>query len=227
MSLRYDCNVKAPRLLVKATGACKPGPVPKQVDHQQRRGQIAEALLRVVADRGLEAVSLRHVAAEAGVTSGTVQHYFASKEAMIEFAMQSASARYRDRMDSAVAALGDDPEPRRLVGALLTALLPLDERQEADARVGLAFQAYAARQRSAAEHLGEQSSGLRDFLADQVSIARSSSDARTGLPPMLAATALLALAEGLAVQVLSSEVTSHIALLVLNAHLDLLLGAPD
>lgn len=201
--------------------------MPKQVDHQQRRGKIAEALLRVVADRGLEAVSLRHVAAEAGVTSGMVQHYFATKEAMIEFAMQSASARYRDRMDSAVAALADEPGPRQLVGALLTALLPLDDRQRADARVGLAFQAYAARKGSAAEHLGEQNSGLRDFLADQVSIARSSSDAQTGLPPMLAATALLALTEGLAVQVLSSDLNRGTAQQVLTAHLDLLLGTPD
>ena len=71
--------------------------MPKKVDHQQRREQIAAALMRVVANDGLEAVSLRHVAAEAGVTAGMVQHYFPSKEAMMDFAMQSASARFDSR----------------------------------------------------------------------------------------------------------------------------------
>jgi AcrR family transcriptional regulator len=80
--------------------------MPKLVDHQERREQIASALMRVAAGQGLEAVSLRHVAAEAGVTSGMVQHYFPSKDSMMAFAMRSASARYEARINQAVAALG-------------------------------------------------------------------------------------------------------------------------
>ncbi|MGO8957818.1 MAG: TetR family transcriptional regulator [Streptosporangiaceae bacterium] len=53
--------------------------MPKQVDHQQRRWHIGEAVLRLIATRGLEAARLRNVAAEAEVSMGTVQHYFTSR----------------------------------------------------------------------------------------------------------------------------------------------------
>ena len=39
--------------------------MPKKVDHAERRRLIADALMRVAAEQGLEAVSLRHVAAAA------------------------------------------------------------------------------------------------------------------------------------------------------------------
>ncbi|ADJ48081.1 TetR family transcriptional regulator [Amycolatopsis mediterranei S699] len=38
--------------------------------------QIAEALQRLTTRAGLEGVSLRQVAAEAGMSMGSVQHYF-------------------------------------------------------------------------------------------------------------------------------------------------------
>jgi AcrR family transcriptional regulator len=42
--------------------------VPKRVDHEERRRQIADALLRAAAARGLHATGMREVAAEAGVS---------------------------------------------------------------------------------------------------------------------------------------------------------------
>src|SRR5690349_11779245 len=41
--------------------------VPKRVDHGERRRQIANALLRTAATRGLHNTGMREVAAEAGV----------------------------------------------------------------------------------------------------------------------------------------------------------------
>ena len=203
--------------------------MPKKVDHEERREQIASALMRVAASRGLEAVSLRHVAAEAGVTSGMVQHYFPTKDAMMGFAMRSASARYEARMNEAVAGLGEDPPPRELVGTLLTALLPLDETQRADARVALAFQSYAATRRAAAEDLGGDDTELRSFIADRLRSAQSAGGAPRGVDPVAAATALLAMAEGLGVQLLSTDLSAAAAVAALDAQLDITFGAlpPD
>ncbi|MEV4253518.1 helix-turn-helix domain-containing protein [Spirillospora sp. NPDC049652] len=53
--------------------------MPKKVDHQQRRREIAEALLRIAGARGLQAATMREVAAEAGVSVRLVQYYFDSK----------------------------------------------------------------------------------------------------------------------------------------------------
>jgi AcrR family transcriptional regulator len=56
------------------------------VDREERRSRIAEAILRIAASRGLDEVSLRDVAAEAGVSMGQVQHYFSTKREMLMFA---------------------------------------------------------------------------------------------------------------------------------------------
>lgn len=48
---------------------------------------------RVVADHGFAGASLRHVAAEADVSMGLVQHYFRTKEEMLGFAMAAVAQR--------------------------------------------------------------------------------------------------------------------------------------
>jgi AcrR family transcriptional regulator len=194
--------------------------VPKQVDHEQRRGLIADALLEVAAAQGLEAVSLRHVAAQAGVTSGMVQHYFPSKDAMVAFAMRSASARYGARMAAVVERLGPAPEPRALATGLLTALLPLDLDEERDARVALAFQSYAATRPSAADGLRADNEQLCSFLASLLA-----QQGAVGSRHELAATALLATAEGLGVLVVSSGLPAERAVAALNSQVELTFAA--
>lgn len=180
--------------------------------------------MRVAADQGLEAVSLRHVAAEAGVTAGMVQHYFPTKEAMMDFAMTSASTRYEARMAEAVAQLGDDPSARELVGAMLTALLPLDESGRADGRVALAFLSYAATKRAATAGLGENNAELRRFVTEQIHTAQAAGQARDAIDPEHAATGLLAMAEGLAVHALSTGLPTEAAVSALHAQLDVVFG---
>ena len=199
--------------------------MPKKVDHQQRREQIAAALMRVVANDGLEAVSLRHVAAEAGVTAGMVQHYFPSKEAMMDFAMQSASARYEAQVTEAIAMLGEDPPVRKLIRTLLVTMLPLDESGRANGRVALAFHAHAATRREAAEHLGEDTAGLRDFIAGLLRSAQDAGRVGSAIDPAHAAAVLVAVTDGLALHLLSHDLRSVTATAALDAQLDLIFGA--
>ncbi|MGX6600946.1 TetR/AcrR family transcriptional regulator [Micromonosporaceae bacterium Da 78-11] len=139
--------------------------MPKKVDHLQRRTQIADALMRVAADRGLEAVSLRHVAAQAGVSAGLVQHYFATRDEMMAFAMDVVRDRGEARVAAAVARLGDDPPPRQLLRTIIAALLPLDEQSGADGRVALAFLAYSAVRPAAAATLRDGTAQMLSFIA--------------------------------------------------------------
>ena len=75
--------------------------MPKQVDHQQCSRHIGEAVLRLIAIRGLEAASLRNVAAEAGVSMGTVQDYFTSKQETLDFAQRCNYGRAHLDADNA------------------------------------------------------------------------------------------------------------------------------
>ncbi len=190
--------------------------MPKKVDRDQRRTLIAGALMRVAADRGLEAVSLRHVAAEAGVSAGMVQHYFRTKDEMMAFAVAVVRDRGQARVTEALTRLGDDPPPRLLVRTIIAAILPLDDGTRDDGRVALAFLAYAAVHPAAAAALREDTAQMAGFLAGL-------------LPPPRAgalATGLLALMEGLGVHLLGGHYAAGQALDALDAHLDLVFG-PD
>ena len=50
---------------------------------ERRRRSLLEATLRVIARGGVEAVTHRRVAAEAGVSHGTTTYHFASREDII------------------------------------------------------------------------------------------------------------------------------------------------
>ncbi|MET8094281.1 TetR family transcriptional regulator C-terminal domain-containing protein [Micromonospora sp. NPDC005220] len=188
--------------------------MPKKVDHQERRTLIADALMRVAADQGLEAVSLRHVAAAAGVSAGMVQHYFRTKDEMMAFALSVVRERSQIRVTEAVARLGEKPPPRLLLRTMLAALLPLDEGTRDDGRVALAFLAYTAVRPAAATGLREGTRQLTEFIAGVLPDGRGDA----------AAAGLLALMEGLGVYLLGGQYTAEQALGALDAHLDLLFG---
>ncbi|MCP3857229.1 MAG: TetR/AcrR family transcriptional regulator [Actinomycetia bacterium] len=50
--------------------------MPRQVDHEQRRREVGEAALRVIAHGGVAAASVRSIAGEAGMSTSWVTHYF-------------------------------------------------------------------------------------------------------------------------------------------------------
>src|SRR3712207_773273 len=74
------------------------GPVPRVVNVEQQKAAIAAATARLIASSGLEAVSLRSVAAEAGVSMGRVQHYFATKDELLLEALQRSYRRMERRI---------------------------------------------------------------------------------------------------------------------------------
>jgi AcrR family transcriptional regulator len=105
-----------------------------------RQAQLTEALLRLVAENGLDAVSVREVASAGGVAIGTVQHYFPTKDAMLASAFEEVVRRTRSRIERV--RLGTDV--RRNLSLVLRQLLPLDHERTEEARIQVAFAARAA-----------------------------------------------------------------------------------
>ncbi|MCA2214476.1 TetR/AcrR family transcriptional regulator [Jidongwangia harbinensis] len=192
--------------------------MPKRVDHDQRRTLIADALVRVAADQGLEAVSLRHVATAAGVSSGMVQHYFRTKDEMMRFALAVVRERHQLRVSEAVGRLGPDPAPRDLLRALFLTVLPLDPESRAYGRVGLAFLAYTAVRPEAAEPLRADTRDMLDLVTGLIRGANRAVD------PAGAAAGLLAVLEGLGVYLLGGHYSAESAVAALEAQLDMIFG---
>ncbi|MFI7687709.1 TetR/AcrR family transcriptional regulator [Nonomuraea sp. NPDC049655] len=113
--------------------------MPKQVDHRERREAIARALWRVVAQRGVAHLTTRVVAQEAGISLGQLQHYFASRAAMLSFAMDFASEQTSLRVEQGLAGLGDRPHPRDVLRLTLAEMLPLHADARATSRMSAAY----------------------------------------------------------------------------------------
>jgi len=192
--------------------------MPKLVDHAERREQIVDALLRVVVRDGLSGVSLRQVATVAGVTAGMVQHYFASKDEMMSFAMQAAGERYATRIRDAVEALGPDAAPAAILRAVLWNYIPQSDAELHDGRISLEFQAYASGGHELARSLGEGNAQLLGWLTMLVAQA-------AGMPASEASTRALGLfgmAEGLGAMVTSSALSPTDAIAALDTQLGLI-----
>ncbi|REF00513.1 TetR/AcrR family transcriptional regulator [Thermomonospora umbrina] len=175
--------------------------------HEQRRRQIADAVLAVVADRGLQAVSLNEVALQAGVSPGRVQHYFPTRQRLIEAAFERgnelSSARIAAKTGTTTSDTqtggGPDAAPGDVLTVVLTELLPYDHDTWAHMRVRQAFTALALSDETIAARLRADYARLHAQIADL--IAREQTHHRI-LDPTAEAVALVALAEGLAYYVL-------------------------
>lgn len=97
--------------------------MPKIVDEAQRRRNVAEHVLTLVARSGTDAVTYSAVAAEAKVSRGLLQHYFSSREEMLD----AAGRQLRTHIDARIShALAASSAELRLHG-VLCCLLPGDE----------------------------------------------------------------------------------------------------
>ncbi len=103
--------------------------------------RIADCVITVIARDGLDALSVRRVAAEAGVAIGTVQHHYPTRAGLVLAALQRTVQRQQIRAMTA-------PSESTLLETLtvrLALLLPVDEPSRQEAIVWVALAAAAAR----------------------------------------------------------------------------------
>ena len=106
--------------------------MPKAVDHDARREQIAHAACIVVANHGFEQATVVRIARAAGYTTGMLPHYFSSKQDILLAALRLSLLRIEARLNEA-GSQGPD-----LLG-VLTETLPLDESRFQECAFWTAF----------------------------------------------------------------------------------------
>jgi AcrR family transcriptional regulator len=163
--------------------------MPRVVDHEERRAEVAAAVWRVVSAEGLEAVTVRRVAAETGMSTSVVSHYFAGKDDLLRFTARLVMERGRARAEA-------QPLGAGRARALLATALPVDAERRTEARIWFAFLGLAV---SRPELAAEQARAYRAWRA-----ALAAALLAEGLPPELDAEAeaagLIAVVDGLTVQ---------------------------
>lgn len=102
--------------------------MPRTVDHEERRSMILEAFMRVATREGLHAVSLRGVAAEAGISLRLVQYYFETKAKLMQSGLTTLEASSNERLSARLRALGPSPGARATLEAYFAVALPTDHQ---------------------------------------------------------------------------------------------------
>ncbi|MFD1175173.1 TetR/AcrR family transcriptional regulator [Paenibacillus puldeungensis] len=118
--------------------------MPKLIDHEQRKKQIAEATWRVILEQGMEGATVRNIAKEADISPGSLRHDFASQEDLLLYAMNLVKENAAARIESV--AMQDMP-PREIALGILLELVPTNEETRAEMEVWFAFTAYFRKKR--------------------------------------------------------------------------------
>ncbi|NAS25300.1 TetR family transcriptional regulator [Herbidospora sp. NEAU-GS84] len=153
-----------------------------------RRNAVADAVGRLLMRGHGTFPGMREIAAEAGVTTGTLQHHFGTKDDLLLFALEHHCRRCADRLTAR--SEEGARSPRQALAVIVTELLPLDEERAAETSVAKAFVSRAATDPGFAAHYRAQRKILLDLLGEQF--------ARADVPdPSAAATILARVIEGM------------------------------
>ncbi len=112
--------------------------MPKIVDHDSRRQELAAAAVEVIADKGIENLRLVDVAKQMGVTTGLVTHYMSDKDSVLVAALEYVA------QDLIGAPEGQKAASVKELNDFLAEILPLDERRRRQWIVWIAFWSRAA-----------------------------------------------------------------------------------
>lgn len=96
-----------------------PAQLPRKVGRDQRRQQLVDATMRVLARKGYAQTTLSDVAVEAGVSHGLVNFHFETKDRLLTETLLFMAEQYRSNWVSAVEGAG--PSPAEKLDALMRA----------------------------------------------------------------------------------------------------------
>ncbi|MEU7792435.1 TetR family transcriptional regulator C-terminal domain-containing protein [Micromonospora tulbaghiae] len=192
--------------------------MPKIVDHDARRAELARAMWRVVYRDGVGAATVRSIAAEAGWSPSALRHYFATQTELLVFAMEHVQAEAAER----IAADDRTGSPREVAQRILEQLLPLDRQRVREAEVWLLLAARAQTDPAARTRMADADDGIRRAAEFAVALL-------TGQPAAdpEAVARLHALLDGLALHALlyPERMPPARARELLGAHLDTLVAS--
>ncbi|MGE0665419.1 MAG: TetR/AcrR family transcriptional regulator [Sphingomonadales bacterium] len=107
--------------------------MPLDIDQEQRREDVARAAAKLVAERGMGAITFRNLAAELGCSTTAISHYFANRAEILAETYRFVAARAARRRAPPA---GADARTRL---ASIDGILPLDAETWDDWVVWLCF----------------------------------------------------------------------------------------
>jgi AcrR family transcriptional regulator len=171
--------------------------MPKEVDHDERREVLLEAVWRVIARDGLEGATIRAMARETGWSSGVLAHYFTDKDEILVSALKLAYERIAARCERKL----DGLSGIRALHELVLDNLPLDDERELETKFLMNYWSRAIRDHGVPrpERRGPQ---LIDLLAELTREGQEAGEIVVDQAPDDIAERLLALIDGFSLHTL-------------------------
>ncbi|MFE0150084.1 TetR/AcrR family transcriptional regulator [Nonomuraea sp. NPDC059007] len=193
--------------------------MPRHADHDQRRRQIAEAVWRLAVKGGLEHVTLRQVAGEAGVSARLLQYYFGTRDQLLLGALEILNTVSGESARRRLERISEKPDPRTIVRGVLMELLPLDAERRERHLVFVAYFVHMLADPALAATVRETPPGLQRLLVDMLGQGREQGQVGPEVDIPAEAAFLLAGAEGLQAGVLLGQHTPEQAVALIDHQL--------
>ena len=170
--------------------------VPKTVDREQRRTEIAETFLALVAREGFEAVTTRRLAAELGIATGALWYYFSNFDEVLVRAFRLVFARTNARIAERTAGRSGLAALLAMIGQIH----PTDKTTRDEALVVVAFWGRVASHASLGAHQSAVEAQWRTGYREHLAAAVAAGELAAATPVPEVADVLLTLASGLQVE---------------------------
>jgi len=147
-----------------------------RVPTTRRRPQIAQAALRLVGERGLSALTMAELAKQVGVTAGALFRHFASRDEILEAAVQDAVARLEETFpDSRL-------PPLERLSALARERVRVVRANPGHAWLLLSEEAMVALPERAVDRLQRFVKRSRKFIVDALTAGAAAGEVRADIP---------------------------------------------
>lgn len=204
--------------------------MPKRVDHDERRRQIAAAVWRIAADHGLGAVNMRDVAAEAGVSLRLVQYYFETKHNLLVLALRYLNERGEqlaaEWIAATLAAIPGATQTRIVLREALMEFLPIDDAHRDTLRVHLAYYVRSLNDPELAAAFLTDETPLEDLVAGMLEQSHDAGELVRPIDAKREADLIVSGVHGLGMDLLHDRRELNDVIATIDYHLARLFGEP-
>lgn len=191
--------------------------MPKIVDHDKQRLLVAEAAWRIIRRDGMEQASVRNIAEEAGISAGSMRHYFSTQSELLLYAMNLVSERVSNRIKQ----MSFNGSPMENMKLLLLEFMPNTDEKMAEMEVWFAFTTKSKTDPALKTLADKVYDEIRQAVATVIMYLVKLNLSRADLNEELEIERLYALVDGLSIHAVlrPDQMTSEIMESALSLHL--------
>lgn len=172
--------------------------MPRIVDHEERRRQICDVMLEIVAESGILGVTIRGVAEKSGWSTGVISHYFRNRHDLLLGGLRRAAELLGEHNSTILANL----EGLAALEMIIEGSMPFDGRRLALARIFIFFYVEGMHDEGLRTEVEHYLLHWRKSATRAIRQAQAMGDLPTSLDAKQTASDLIGLADGVSMHAL-------------------------